>query len=120
MHLAAVAVVPDALYEAMLLEAIGQADGAVMTDEELFGKLADGRAVIAFPGADGQQHLMLLGFKAFFAGGGLAELEEAADQETKARERAVVVAIQIGLGHKKYRITILYGWSNFTPGALFC
>jgi hypothetical protein len=99
MDLAAVIVVPGALDEAMLLEAIDQADGAVMTDEQLFGNLADGRAVIAFPRANGQQHLMLLGFEAFFAGGGFAELEEAADQETKARERAVIVAIQIGLRH---------------------
>jgi len=117
MDLAAVVVVPGALDEAMLLEAIDQADGAVMPDEKLFRNLADSGAVIAFPRADDQQHLVLLGFEVFFASGGFAELEEAADQETKARERAVVVAIQIGLRHinivSRYYVVVEFHTGGF-------
>jgi hypothetical protein len=82
-NLAAIGVVADALDEAVLRQAIDEADGAVMADEQMLGQLSDGRAVPVRKSSDGEQDLVLLRLEALGPGRLFAEVEEAADLVTE-------------------------------------
>jgi len=57
-------------------KAIGESDGTVMADLQLFGEFADGDVVAIGKAFDGEQRLVLLCRDAGLCCGALAELEE--------------------------------------------
>jgi len=71
---AAVRVGAGARDEAALFQAVEQAHGAVMADQQVFGQGADGGTGALVERADGEQHLMLLRLQSLGAGRLLAEM----------------------------------------------
>jgi hypothetical protein len=66
-------------------QAIGESDGTVMADLELFGEFADGDVVAIGKAFDGEQRLVLLCRDTRLCCGAFAELEELPQCEAKCR-----------------------------------
>jgi hypothetical protein len=81
-------------------EAIHQADGTVVLDQEMASQVPDGWTAVLLPGADRQQHLMLLRLETFVFGRCLAEVQKAADLAPEGRQGVIVREWQIVLGYR--------------------
>lgn len=88
--LAAVFVGGGAFREAECLEAVNQADGAVVGDLEPLGKFADGDPVAPGEAFDREERLILLGLETVRAGCPFAEAEEHAQCVSEFCEQLVV------------------------------
>lgn len=76
--------------QSLLVEAINQADGAVMTDVEAIGEGADGWRSASRQPLQGQQQLVLLRVQPVGTSGAFAERQEPADLVTELGERLVI------------------------------
>lgn len=87
-HLSSVVRVTCSLYEAEMLKAIDEPDGAVMPNEKSFGKMTDGGQSIRWQPLQNQQSLMLLRFDTEGLRGFLTEIEEPPNLKAKFFELA--------------------------------
>ena len=88
--LAVIVAAAGAFDEPSLGQTIGQANGAMRADQQVFRQLADSRTAGIAQHQDGQQHLMLLRLKVLGPGCFLAEVQKPADLVAKRTERLVV------------------------------
>jgi hypothetical protein len=113
-NLAAVASAAYAFRQATLRQSVGQANGAVMPDQQMRGDFSYGRTNSgtrrAHKRPDRQQELMLLRLKALGPGRLFAEMEKAADLKPEIGESPIVRICQ-GAGGRK-RLFIRIEWLN--------
>jgi hypothetical protein len=89
-HLTVVLAAGHPLNQTAPLQAIDQADYALMPQQEAFCENADRRRRTGRHTFDCKQSLMLLGLNSGFACCGLTEMKEAADLEPKIRQLPII------------------------------
>ena len=80
--------------QAAIFQPVDQANGTMVSNEQMRRQGRDVRPLVRFQPADGQHHLMLLRFQTFGARGLLARVQKAADLEAKVGESAILVERQ--------------------------
>lgn len=89
-HLAAVNVGGSPFDKAAAFGTVHEFDGAVVADQQPFGYLGDGDALLRAPRLEGEDELVLLGVESCGPGSGLAEVQEAPDGEPEFMEQFII------------------------------
>ena len=109
-NLAPVAIAANAFRQAALRQSVGQANGAVMPDQQMPGDFSYGGTIRAYKRPDRQQELMLLRLEALGPGRLFAEMEKAADLKPEIGESSIIHVCQVARGPT--RLVIRVEWLN--------